>query len=145
MFAGGKLVGLMGVGQTVGDRPQPLSDSQRRLLEMAASLVGLSIKNAQLFRNVRQLSAVDVLTGCLTRHHGMNLIGAELRRAQRSEQPVSLLFIDLDHFKQLNDRYGHLFGDTVLGAVGAAMKEALRGSDLRCNYCRRQPQCIPGP
>ena len=134
MFAAGKLVGLMGVGQTVGDRPQPLSDSQRRLLEMAASLVGLSIKNAQLFRKVRQLSAVDVLTGCLTRHHGMNLIGAELRRAQRSEQPVSLLFIDLDHFKQLNDRYGHLFGDSVLGAVGSAMKEALRGSDLRCRY-----------
>ena len=134
MFAAGKLVGLMGVGQTVGDRPQPLTDSQRRLLEMAASLVGLSIKNAQLFRRVRQLSAVDVQTGCLTKHHGMNLIAAELRRAQRSEQPVSLLFIDLDHFKQLNDRYGHLFGDSVLSAVGTAMKEALRGSDLRCRY-----------
>ena len=134
MFAGGKLVGLMGVGQTVGDRQQPLSDSQRRLLEMTSSLVGLSIKNAQLFRQVRQLSAIDVLTGCLTRQHGMNLIGAELRRAQRSEQPVSLIFVDLDHFKQLNDRYGHLFGDAVLAAVGAAMKEALRGSDLRCRY-----------
>ena len=134
MFAAGKLVGLMGVGQTVGDRPQPLTDGQRRLLEMAASLVGLSIKNAQLFRKVRQLSAIDVLTGCLTKQHGMNLIAAELRRAQRSAQPVSLLFIDLDHFKQLNDRYGHLFGDTVLGAVGTAMKEALRGSDLRCRY-----------
>lgn len=134
MFAGGKLVGLMGVAQTVGDRPQQLTDSQRRLLEMAASLVGLSIKNAQLFRKVRQLSAIDVQTGCLTKHHGMNLIAAELRRAQRSEQPVSLLFIDLDHFKQLNDRYGHLFGDSVLSAVGTAMKEALRGSDLRCRY-----------
>lgn len=134
MFAGGKLVGLMGVAQTVGDRPQPLSESQRRILEMTSSLVGLSIKNAQLFRQVRQLSAIDVLTGCLTREHGMNLISAELRRAQRSEQPVSLIFIDLDHFKQLNDRYGHLFGDTVLASVGAAMKEALRGSDLRCRY-----------
>ncbi len=134
MFAAGKLVGLMGVGQAVGDRPQTLSDSQRRLLEMAASLVGLSIKNAQLFRKVRQLSAVDVLTGCLTKHHGMNLIEAELRRAQRSEQPVSLLFIDLDHFKQLNDRYGHLFGDSVLATLGGAMQEALRGSDLRCRY-----------
>ena len=134
MFAGGKLVGLMGVAQAVGDRPQPLSDSQRRLLEMTSSLVGLSIKNAQLFRQVHQLSAIDVLTGCLTRQHGMNLISAELRRAQRSEQPVSLIFIDIDHFKQLNDRYGHLFGDTVLAAVGAAMKEALRGSDLRCRY-----------
>ena len=134
MFAAGKLVGLMGVGQTVGDRPQALSDSQRRLLEMAASLVGLSIKNAQLFRKVRQLSAIDVLTGCLTKHHGMNLIEAELRRAQRSEQPVSLLFIDLDHFKQLNDRYGHLFGDSVLATVGGGMQESLRGSDLRCRY-----------
>ena len=134
MFAAGKLVGLMGVGQMVGDRPQQLTESQRRLLEMAASIVGLSVKNAQLFRKVSQLSAIDVLTGCLTRHHGMNLIGAELGRAQRSEQPVSLLFIDLDHFKQLNDRYGHLFGDTVLNVVGSAMQDALRGSDLRCRY-----------
>ena len=47
---------------------------------------------------------------------------------------MSLIFIDLDHFKQLNDRYGHLFGDSVLATVGAAMKEALRGSDLRCRY-----------
>lgn len=134
MFAAGKFVGLMGVGQTVGDRPQVLTDSQRRLLEMAASLVGLSIKNAQLFRRVRQLSAVDDLTGFLTKHHGMNLIEAELHRAQRSEQPVSLLFIDLDHFKQLNDRYGHLFGDSVLETVGAVIRESLRASDLRCRY-----------
>ena len=47
---------------------------------------------------------------------------------------MSLLFIDLDHFKQLNDRYGHLFGDSVLNAVGSAMQDALRGSDLRCRY-----------
>ena len=134
MFASGKLVGLIGVGQTVDDRSQPLSNTQRCFLTMTSCLVGLCIKNAQLSRQVRQLSAVDVLTGCLTRQHTMNLISSELRRARRSEEPVSLIFIDLDHFKQLNDRYGHLFGDTVLAAVGGAMKEVLRADDLRCRY-----------
>ena len=134
IFAGGKFLGLIGIKQIVDGRTQELSISQRQLLRLATSLIGLSIKNAHLFKELHELSAVDALTGCLTRSHGINLMATELQRAQRSGQPVSLIFIDLDHFKVLNDRYGHLFGDKVLSTVGAVIKASLRGSDLRCRY-----------
>ena len=62
------------------------------------------------------------------------MIDAELRRARRSQMPVSMIMFDLDHFKDVNDRYGHLCGDAVLTAVGKRMKEVLRGSDLKCRY-----------
>lgn len=134
MRVGEECVGQIGVGRADGGRSRPLTVLQRRVLRIAASLAGLSVRNAQLAQQVRERSAVDLLTGCLTKQHGLALIGAELHRARRSKRPVSLIFIDLDRFKQLNDRYGHPLGDTVLSTVGAAMKDALRGSDLRCRY-----------
>jgi diguanylate cyclase (GGDEF)-like protein len=62
------------------------------------------------------------------------VIDAELRRARRSQTPVSVIMFDLDHFKDLNDRHGHLCGDAVLNAVGKRMREVVRGSDLKCRY-----------
>ena len=132
--AGDAVVGAMEVARAVDGQPQPLSGWHRRLLEMASPLVGRALRNAQLFRQAQQLSAVDVLTGCLAGRHGMELVGMELRRAQRYARPAALAFIDLDRFKQVNDRYGHLCGDAVLRVVGAEMKAALRGSDLCCRY-----------
>lgn len=64
----------------------------------------------------------------------MDRVNAELRRAGRSQWPVSLIFVDLDEFKQINDRHGHSFGDRALAAVGAVMKAATRGCGLRCRY-----------
>ncbi len=132
--AGDAVVGALEVANAVGGRPQPLSGWQRRLLEMTSPLVGRAVRNAQFFRQAQQLSAVDVLTGCLASRHGMDLVGVELRRAQRYARPAALAFVDLDQFKQVNDRYGHLCGDAVIRVVGAEMKAALRGSDLCCRY-----------
>ena len=111
-----------------------LSADRRRIIEAAAALLAVSIKNAQLFREVKDNSVKDALTGCFTRGHALDVIDAELRRARRSQTPVSLIMFDLDHFKDVNDRYGHLCGDAVLSAVGKRMKEVLRGSDLKCRY-----------
>ena len=103
----------------------------------AAFLCGLGCGVAllalmQRLRPAPAAGAVDGLTGCLASAHGMELMNIELRRARRYSRPVALLFIDLDHFKQINDRYGHPLGDAALRAVGAALKAALRGSDLCC-------------
>ena len=76
----------------------------------------------------------DPLTSCVTRRHGMGIFQTEMRRARRSQLPMSLIVFDLDHFKAINDRYGHLAGDAVLGAVGGRMNSVLRGSDLKCRY-----------
>ena len=134
LLAGDEVVGALEVAPAAGDRPRPLSGWQRHLLELASPLVGRAILNARLLRQARQSSAVDVLTGCLAGRHGIDLVGIELRRAQRYARPAALLFIDLDHFKEINDRHGHLVGDAVLRAAGEAMKAALRGSDICCRY-----------
>jgi len=130
LIVAGKANGVLGVQSQTG----LLSADRRRIIEAAAALLAVSIKNAQLFREVKDNSVKDALTGCFTRGHALDVIDAELRRARRSQTPVSMIMFDLDHFKDVNDRYGHLCGDAVLSAVGKRMKEVLRGSDLKCRY-----------
>ena len=130
LVVGGKAMGVLGV------RPgnAALPADRRRMIEAAASLLAVSIKNSLLFREVKDNSVKDALTGCFTRLHALDVIDAELRRARRSQTPVSVIMFDLDHFRDVNDRYGHLCGDAVLNAVGKRMREVLRGSDLKCRY-----------
>lgn len=130
LVVGGAAMGVLGVKPADGI----LRSDRRRIIEAAAALLAVSIKNAQLFREVRENSVRDALTGCYTRGHALDVIDAELRRARRSQTPVSLIMFDLDHFKDVNDRHGHLCGDAVLSAIGKRMKEVLRGSDLKCRY-----------
>jgi len=130
LIVGGVAMGVLGVRTKDG----LLAPDRRRIIEAAAALLAVSLKNAQLFREVRDNSVKDALTGCFTRGHALDVIDAELRRARRSQTPVSMIMFDLDRFKDVNDRYGHLCGDAVLSAVGKRMKEVLRGSDLKCRY-----------
>lgn len=129
LIVGGTAMGVLGV------KADPaLTPERQRALEAAAALLAVSLRNAQLFREVRENSLRDSLTGCSTRAHATVVIDAELRRARRSLMPVSLIMFDLDHFKEVNDRYGHLCGDAVLANVGRRLKDVLRGSDLKCRY-----------
>lgn len=130
LVVGGTTLGVLGLRLEHGVLPA----DKRRIVEAAAALLAVSVKNAQLFREVKANSVRDALTGCFTRGHALDVIDAELRRARRSQTPVSMIMFDLDHFKDVNDRHGHLCGDAVLSAVGKRMKEVLRGSDLKCRY-----------
>src|SRR5262249_33176771 len=128
--AGGHAVGVLGVPDTAG----PFSEPRRRMLATAAALLAIALRNAQLFQEIRENSLRDGLTGCFNRMHALEVIDTELRRARRSHLAVALIMFDLDHFKDVNDRYGHLCGDAVLAAVGSRMRDGLRGSDLKCRY-----------
>lgn len=130
LIVGGDAMGVLGVKPDDGTLPP----HRRRILEAAAGVLAVSVKNAQLFREVSENSVRDSLTGCFTRGHAMDVMDGELRRARRSQTPVSVIMFDIDHFKEVNDRHGHLCGDAVLGAVGKRMREVLRGSDLKCRY-----------
>ena len=130
LIAGGTPMGVLGIRPEGGVLPA----DKRRIIDAAATMLAVSIKNAVLFRDVKDNSVRDALTGCFTRAHSLEVIDAELRRARRSQTPVSLIMFDLDHFKDVNDRHGHLCGDAVLAAIGKRMKEVLRGSDLRCRF-----------
>lgn len=129
MVVAGNPVGVLGVSAV-----PPLSDHERGMMAASAALLAVSVKNAQLFQEVKDTSVRDVLTGCFNRRHVLEVMDSELRRARRSKMPVSLVMFDLDHFKAINDTYGHLCGDAVLAHVGARMKSVLRASDVRCRY-----------
>lgn len=129
MVVGGQPVGVIGVAPE-----PPVTEHQRIVLAAAAALLGGALKNAELFEVVHENSVRDSLTGCFNRQHALEIIDGELRRARRSKLPLALIMFDLDHFKKVNDTYGHLCGDEVLAAVGQRMRTVLRGSDLKCRW-----------
>jgi diguanylate cyclase (GGDEF)-like protein len=129
LVAAGEPVGAIGVTPT-----PPLTETERGALAAAAALLGPSAKNAELYSEVQENSVRDALTGCFNRRHSLQVLDSELRRARRSHGAFSLVILDLDHFKTINDRFGHLCGDAVLAHVGQRMKAVLRGSDTKCRY-----------
>lgn len=87
-----------------------------------------------LQEKLREQSTHDALTGLYNRRYLDETLGRELISAERHGHPVSVIMGDLDHFKAVNDRYGHLAGDEVLRAFGDLMKRHARGSDVYCRY-----------
>jgi diguanylate cyclase (GGDEF)-like protein len=130
LVGGGEIAGVLGVPESSG----PFTNLQQRMISTVAALTGLALRNAQLARHVRDHAVRDPLTGCLTRAYGLDLIDAELRRARRSQTPISLIVFDVDHLKRVNERHGFACGDAVLKGIGARLQELLRGSDIRCRY-----------
>jgi diguanylate cyclase (GGDEF)-like protein len=129
LHAGGSVIGVLGV------RNSPvLSDEERKVLAGAAALIAIGVKNMQLFAQTRELSLRDALTGCYNRAHTLEALDLELRRVKRTGNPLSILMFDIDHFKAVNDRFGHLRGDELLGAVGIQLGQILRSTDIRCRY-----------
>jgi diguanylate cyclase (GGDEF)-like protein/PAS domain S-box-containing protein len=83
---------------------------------------------------LREQSIRDVLTGLYNRRYLEETLGRELILAAREERPVSVIMADLDHFKKVNDLYGHLAGDEVLRVFGELLKRHSRASDIYCRY-----------
>ena len=98
---------------------------------------GLRLSNLQRLINSQQdqaASMIDAVTNVFTRGFLHDLLQGEISRAERTNRPLALLMCDLDDFKQVNDRYGHLMGDYVLSQVAAILKAAVRGSDYVVRY-----------
>ena len=126
LVAEGKTVGMLGIGAP------SFGGQAGKYAECATTMLAMSAQNLIAIENLRQASARDGLTGCFTRAHAMEVLEGNLRRAARTGFPVSILMIDLDGFKRINDRYGHMPGDAVLSAVAEQLHRMLRQSDVRC-------------
>ncbi len=85
-------------------------------------------------RNLNEISTTDALTGVYNRGYMIDRLNLEFKRASRNHEPLSCLMIDLDHFKQINDTYGHSFGDIVLRAVSTRIKDLIRETDIFGRY-----------
>jgi len=85
-------------------------------------------------RILATLSRTDGLTGLLNRNHWLEVVSSELRRFWRTDAPVSLLILDIDHFKNVNDQFGHLVGDEALRNIAAILRESLRDPDTPGRY-----------
>jgi len=103
-------------------------------LESVADICAAAIQNASYFDRMKQLAYVDGLTGIHNRRYFEMRIVEELERAGRFQGRMSVIMVDIDNFKRVNDEFGHLLGDEVLRLVAGILKQQLRKSDLLCRY-----------
>src|SRR5437588_8033664 len=103
-------------------------------LESVADICAAAIQNANYFDRMKQLAYVDGLTGIFNRRYFEMRIAEDLERASRFMARMAVIMVDIDHFKRLNDEFGHLLGDEVLRDVSNILKQQLRKVDMVCRY-----------
>ena len=103
-------------------------------VEVLSAYLVLLIKKIKLYETVRELAIVDELTQVFVRQHFMDRLEEELRRSIRFKLPLTVLMLDIDHFKRYNDDFGHLVGDATLKEVSDLLKRNLRRVDLVGRY-----------
>jgi diguanylate cyclase (GGDEF)-like protein len=131
MIAQGETIGLFYLSTNTAIA---LPESKQQLARTLAEQVGLAIANLRLQETLQQQSIRDPLTGLFNRRYLEESLNQELSRAQRQQQQIGVIMIDIDHFKKFNDTYGHDAGDYVLQTVGTLLKKYVRGSDIACRY-----------
>jgi diguanylate cyclase (GGDEF)-like protein len=103
-----------------------------RELEELAKRAGPAIENARRFREARLLADLDALTGLHNRRYFHETLAREVSRAQRYDRQLALIVFDLDDFKAINDRIGHLSGDAVLAETAERVRDVVRSADIAC-------------
>ncbi len=111
-------------------RAGAFSQADLRLLEGFAATTTAALQNARLYADVQRLAITDVLTGQLNRRGFIETARREIERFQRYGRPLSVILLDIDRFKEINDTYGHLVGDEVLRFVASRCVQNLRQVDL---------------
>jgi|GEM_PF-3961437 len=131
ILAHGETVGLMHL-TPAANVSSPVFLKQRKLAQMAAEQISLAIANTRLRDELHHQSIRDPLTGLYNRRHFIEVLRQNINSSRHDGHPVSLISIDVDHFKKFNDNHGHDAGDMVLRAVGAMMEEVCKGEWLPC-------------
>lgn len=107
---------------------------EKRLLSMMADLGAMSLMNRRLMDEQRNKANSDGLTGLITKRYLQELLGEEIHKSEVQNLPVSLFIFDLDHFKKLNDTYGHLTGDRVLKDTAEIVRKTIREGDISARW-----------
>jgi len=114
--------------------PPPFSNEDTQFIETLASSMMTIIKNYQLYERQVQLATTDGMTKLFNHRYFQEALSREISRAKRYGKAVSLLYMDIDHFKIFNDTYGHQIGDEVLIRVARMIMRNTRDTDIACRY-----------
>jgi diguanylate cyclase (GGDEF)-like protein len=136
---------LFGIIKYVEESDARFQELEQRMLTLQRENLDLIVKN----RRLSEVSTRDSLTGLYNRWFVMEKIDSEINRALRHGSPMSLLMLDIDHFKRINDTWGHPAGDQVLQAIGKLLRDSCRVYDVPGRYggeefCIVLPETKPG-
>jgi two-component system cell cycle response regulator len=123
------VVGSIALASTPSD-----ADDAARLVPLVARELGGPMRMASLVEESQRQASTDLLTGLMNRRAFLNSIHSEVQRSRRHALSVSVLLLDIDHFKMINDRFGHAAGDQVLAAVGKTLRRVERSTDFAARW-----------
>jgi diguanylate cyclase (GGDEF)-like protein len=128
----GNLIGSLNLGSQETSRY--VEGAATDFLQRLATVVAICLENATNHERLKRVGLTDSLTGVNNRRFFDQRLQEEVARALRTTEPLACLFMDVDHFKRVNDDYGHQVGDRVLHVVAGLIREQLRSSDVLGRY-----------
>ncbi len=129
----GECFGLLSLHRERTKKPY-FTENQRQFSLIAAENIAMTFANLKLREKLKQEAIRDPLTHLYNRRYLEMSLSQELSRSQRTRKPVSVIMIDIDHFKQINDSFGHAAGDLVLRKLGEFLQQNIRKSDIACRF-----------
>jgi diguanylate cyclase (GGDEF)-like protein/PAS domain S-box-containing protein len=131
MMAQGEAMGVLHLSSQVQGK---LNTAKRNLATTVAEHIALALANIKLHEAIKYQSIRDSLTGLFNRHYLEESLEREFARAERQQQALSIIMLDVDYFKRFNDTFGHSAGDMVLRELGTFLHKQIRNSDIACRY-----------
>ncbi len=125
---------LIGVINLSHEAPNAFSSADVRLVSTLASQIAQAIERVEVVRSLEQMAITDGMTGLYNHRYFQMCLDNEMRRATRYDQPLTVMMLDIDHFKKINDRYGHGTGDYVLSEVSDVLRQSIRQTDVAARY-----------
>lgn len=129
-LAGAPLGMLVILPRNEGER----KNGKKRLISTISNILAISLKNAQEYHRLKEMAITDGLTGVYNHKGFKHFIRKEFKRVKRYRKPLSLIMIDVDNFKVINDTFGHQCGDYILRELAAFLKSSVRETDIVARY-----------
>lgn len=120
--------------QLIRHTDEPFSEHQYNIVSMIVSTLTLALRNSEIHREVQEMATTDSLTGLFNKRYFLENLTKEFKSTMRYQTPVSLIMIDLDNFKPVNDQFGHQAGDVVLREIASLLVRSLREIDVPARY-----------
>ena len=127
-------LGEFGVFQALSYEKDAFTDEDARLLELLLGHAEVTMHRIKLQMELKEMAVHDPLTGVYNRYYLTHMLQCNMKRSRRSQKPLAFLMVDIDRFKEINDRFGHQCGDAVLTKVAQILMAALRESDIVIRY-----------